>query len=58
MWIILITDGAPDSGQDIHGLAREIHDGVNSKAFVFLAVGVAASGSRCVRYSFDDTDFA
>ncbi|MBT9096856.1 VWA domain-containing protein [Methylovulum psychrotolerans] len=39
-WIILITDGAPDSGQNIHGLAQEIQDGMNNKAFVFLAVGV------------------
>jgi uncharacterized protein YegL len=39
-WIILITDGAPDHGQDIHGLAQEIKDGVNNKKFVFLAVGV------------------
>lgn len=39
-WIILITDGAPDGGQDVHGLAQEINDGVNNKAFVFFAVGV------------------
>jgi uncharacterized protein YegL len=39
-WIILITDGGPDRGQDINGLAQEIRDGMNNKAFVFLAVGV------------------
>ena len=39
-WIVLITDGAPDSDQDVDGLAREIQGGMNSKNFVFLAVGV------------------
>jgi uncharacterized protein YegL len=39
-WIVLITDGAPDVGQDVQGLAREITDGVEGKRFVFFAVGV------------------
>jgi uncharacterized protein YegL len=39
-WIVLITDGAPDSDQDIDGLAQEIQQGVTAKRFVFLAIGV------------------
>ncbi|MBL7914379.1 MAG: VWA domain-containing protein [Bacteroidia bacterium] len=39
-WIILITDGAPDSGQDVNGLAAEIRDGVSKKDFFFFAIGV------------------
>jgi uncharacterized protein YegL len=39
-WIILITDGAPDSGQDVNGLAQEIRAAANTKDFVFLALGV------------------
>ncbi len=39
-WVILITDGAPDSGQDIDGLATEVRQAVKDKDFVFFAVGV------------------
>jgi uncharacterized protein YegL len=39
-WILLITDGEPDSGQDMSGLAQEIKSKVDSKGFSFYAVGV------------------
>lgn len=39
-WIILITDGGPDAGQDINGLAIEIRDAVRNKEFFFFAIGV------------------
>lgn len=39
-WIVLITDGAPDPGQDVAGLTQEIQQGVATKKFVFFAVGV------------------
>ena len=39
-WIILITDGAPDSDQDINSLANEVKDSVNKKDFFFFAIGV------------------
>jgi uncharacterized protein YegL len=48
-WIILITDGAPDSGQDISGLAQEINKGVNNKNFVFLAVGVQGADMKVLQ---------
>lgn len=39
-WVILITDGEPDGGQDVNGLKQEIEIGVNSKDYYFFAVGV------------------
>lgn len=39
-WIILMTDGAPDSDQDVNGLAQEIKQAVAAKNFFFFAVGV------------------
>ena len=39
-WVILITDGAPDSGQDINGISSEIKAAVNASEFWFFAVGV------------------
>jgi uncharacterized protein YegL len=42
-WIILITDGAPDKGQDVGGLAQEIANGMASKDFFFLGIGVAGA---------------
>lgn len=39
-WIILITDGAPDGGQDLSGLSQEIKTGMEAKSFHFFAVGV------------------
>ncbi|NCX95274.1 MAG: VWA domain-containing protein [Chitinophagia bacterium] len=42
-WIVLITDGEPDAGQDVWGLQNEIHEGTNNKEFSFLAIGVAGA---------------
>lgn len=39
-WIILMTDGGPDSDQDVDGLANEIKNGASNKSFFFFAVGV------------------
>lgn len=39
-WVILITDGEPDSGQDVAGLAGEITAAVEAKEFHFFALGV------------------
>jgi uncharacterized protein YegL len=48
-WIILITDGEPDAGQDIHGLAQEISERVNNKTFVFFAVGVQGANMNVLQ---------
>jgi uncharacterized protein YegL len=45
-WIILITDGAPDSGQDVNGLAVEIKESVSKKDFFFFAVGVTGADMK------------
>ena len=39
-YVILITDGAPDSDQDVTGLAQEIRQKVSGKHFNFWAFGV------------------
>ncbi len=39
-WIILITDGEPDSDQDVNALADEIESDTKNKKYVFLTVGV------------------
>lgn len=40
-WIILITDGSPNSNQDYVALASEIEKSTKEKSFVFLPIGVA-----------------
>lgn len=48
-WLVLITDGAPDSDQDIQGLAQEIQQNNATKAFQFLAVGVQGADINILR---------
>ena len=42
-WVILITDGAPDDGQDVTALKSEILEGVKKKDFFFFALGVGGA---------------
>ena len=39
-WIILMTDGVPNAGQDIDSLARRIKSDTANKKYAFLPVGV------------------
>ena len=39
-WIILMTDGVPNKGQDIDSLAQRIHQDTAAKKYAFLPVGV------------------
>lgn len=39
-WIILITDGEPNEGQDISALAKKIKKDTSEKRYVFLPIGV------------------
>jgi len=39
-WIIVITDGAPDSDQDVNGLAHEIEQLTKASKFMLLTIGV------------------
>lgn len=39
-WIILMTDGEPDSGQDVYGLGPRIKNDTEAKRYVFLPIGI------------------
>jgi len=39
-WVILMTDGEPDDGQDVDGLANIIKADMADKKYVFLPIGV------------------
>ena len=39
-WIILITDGEPNEGQDVSALAGKIKKATSEKKYVFLPIGV------------------
>jgi len=54
-YVLLVTDGEPDPGQDVIGLAREIKTGVNDKHFVFWAFGVEGANYEMLEeISMDD----
>ena len=39
-WIILMTDGEPDEGQDVYGLGPKIKADMEAKHYVFLPIGI------------------
>lgn len=39
-WIILMTDGEPDAGQDVYGLAPRIKEDTEAKRYVFFPIGI------------------
>lgn len=45
-WIVLITDGAPDKGQDVDGLAVEIENGTKGKDYMFFPIGVQGADMK------------
>lgn len=45
-WIILITDGEPDDGQDVDGLAKRIKEDMNNKKYAFLPIGVEGASMK------------
>lgn len=48
-WILLMTDGLPDPGQDIDGLAQEIQSGHRKQKFAFLPMGVEGADEATLR---------
>ncbi len=48
-YIVLVTDGAPDAGQDVAGLAAEIRAGADSKRFTFWAFGTEGADMNMLR---------
>lgn len=45
-WIILMTDGDPDSDQDMETLASKIKSDTSEKRYVFLPIGVQGANMR------------
>lgn len=39
-WIILMTDGEPDEGQDVYGLGPQIKADMEAKHYMFLPIGI------------------
>ena len=48
-WIILLTDGEPNEGEDIASLANAIRQEVNDKHFEFLPIGVDNADMETLR---------
>jgi uncharacterized protein YegL len=48
-YVVLITDGQPDGGQDVNGLGTEIRQGVNGKHFNFWAFGVEGANMEMLK---------
>lgn len=42
-WIVMMTDGEPDRGQDIDGMSIRIKQDVKDKKYVFFPIGVGSS---------------
>ena len=49
-WVILITDGYPDEGQDMRGLKRELQQAEENKEMSFLAIGVEEADMNLLRF--------
>lgn len=48
-WIILMTDGEPDSDQDVAGLAQRIKQDVAAKRYAFLPIGVEGANMSILK---------
>ena len=48
-WIILMTDGEPDDGQDVYGLATRIKSGVEGGHYVFMSVGIEGANMKTLQ---------
>lgn len=56
-WIVMMTDGYPDSDQDVDGMSIRIKDAHQHKEFVFMGVGVGDSISEDVLKQLAQSDF-
>ena len=45
-WIVMMTDGEPDRGQDIKGMSLKIKQDVNDKKYVFFPIGVGSANMQ------------
>lgn len=54
-WIVVITDGEPDDGQDIKSLHREIEQYKAEDAFMFLPIGIEGANMKKLAELSEDT---
>lgn len=45
-WIILMTDGEPDEGQDVYGLGPRIKRDIEEKRYIFLPIGIEGANKE------------
>ncbi len=45
-WIILMTDGEPDAGQDVYGLGPRIKKDIEEKRYIFLPIGIEGANKE------------
>ena len=48
-WIILMTDGEPDDGQDVNGLAARLKEDMAAKRYVFMSVGIEDANMQTLK---------
>lgn len=56
-WIVMMTDGYPDSDQDVEGMSTRIKNAHNNKEFVFMGVGVGDAISEDTLKQLAQSDF-
>ncbi len=54
-WIVVITDGEPDDGQDIKSLHQEIEQHKAVDAFMFLPIGIEGANMKKLAELSEDT---
>ena len=48
-WIILMTDGEPDDGQDVYALADRIKIDTEQKKYVFMSIGIEDANMKTLQ---------
>ena len=56
-WIVMMTDGEPNSDQDIDGMSKRILEAHKNKEFVFMAIGVGDDVKEDVLAKLSTPDF-
>ena len=56
-WIVMMTDGYPDSDQDVEGMSTRIKNAHNNKEFVFMGVGAGDAISEDTLKQLAQSDF-
>lgn len=48
-WIILMTDGEPDEGQDVEQLAARLNKDTQEKRYLFMSVGIEGANMQTLK---------